>query len=394
MRKAKVFAAVLAAVSAAALAGCGENKDGYVYYINYKPEADTAWQRLAESYTAQTGVPVKVVTAASGSYTSTLSSQMNKSSPPTLFVCNNSQDILNWDDYCFDLKGSRIADMLESDEYCIFGSGGEIKAIGYCYEAFGIIVNKELLGKAGYDIGDINNFDTLKAAAEDIHTRRGELGFDAFTSSGLDDSSAWRFTGHLANLPMYYEFRDENVLEQPASVKGSYLDKYKNIWDLYINNSTVSKSELTSATGNLAEEAFGSGRAVFYQNGTWEYEALTSSEKYGMSPDSLTMIPIYCGADGEEKAGLCCGTENYWAVNSRAGQKNIDATIDFLCWVVSSDEGRKMMADSFGETPFKEHIESDNVFFKAASGYEDKGCYTVTWQFRHTPNTDAWRAGI
>lgn len=394
MKKHGLLLAALSALPLIASAGCAESENGYVYYINFKPEADSAWQRLATDYTEQTGVPVKVVTAASGSYTGTLSSQMNKSSPPTLFVVNNSQDILNWDDYCFDLKGSRLADMLDSDEYCIFGNNGEIKAVGYCYEAFGIIVNKELLGRAGYDISDIYNFDSLKAAAEDIHSRSGELGFDAFTSCGLDDSSAWRFTGHLANMPLFYEFRDDNVLEQPAAIKGSYLDKYRNIWDLYINNSTVSRSEITYATGNLAEEEFGSGKAVFFQNGTWEFEALTSGEKYGMEPDSLTMIPIYCGAEGEEKAGLCCGTENYWAVNSRAGQKNIDATIDFLCWVVSSDEGRQMMADSFGETPFKEHIESDNVFFKAASEYEEKGCYTVTWQFRHTPNTDAWRAGI
>lgn len=394
MKRAGIFLAALAALPLIAAAGCSESENGYVYYINFKPEADAAWQQLAEHYTGQTGVPVKVITAASGSYMSTLSSQMNKSSPPTLFVCTNSQDILNWDDYCYDLKGSRLAQLLENDEYCIYGSGGEMKAVGYCYEAFGIIVNKDLLGRAGYDTADINNFDTLKAAAEDIHARSGELGFDAFTSSGLEDSSSWRFTGHLVNMPLYYEFRDSGVVEQPATVTGSYLDKYRNIWDLYINNSTISRSELTTATGNLAEEEFGSGKAVFYQNGTWEYEALTSPEKYGMKPENLTMIPIYCGAEGEENAGLCCGTSNFWAVNSRAEQKSIDATIDFLCWVVTSDEGRQMMADTMGETPFKDHIESENVFFKAASAYEDKGNYPVTWQFIHTPNTETWRAGI
>lgn len=152
MKIKRLLLAAFSALPLIAAAGCAESENGYVYYINYKPEADSAWQRIAESYTEKTGVPVKVVTAASGSYTSTLSSQMNKSSPPTLFVCNNSQDILNWDDYCFDLKGSRLADLLETDEYCIFGNSGEIKAVGYCYEAYGIIVNKELLGRAGYPV--------------------------------------------------------------------------------------------------------------------------------------------------------------------------------------------------------------------------------------------------
>lgn len=33
----------------------GETGTGSVYYLNFKPEADAAWQALAESYTAQTG---------------------------------------------------------------------------------------------------------------------------------------------------------------------------------------------------------------------------------------------------------------------------------------------------------------------------------------------------
>ena len=31
---------------------------GSVYYLNFKPEADEAWQKLAATYTEQTGVPV------------------------------------------------------------------------------------------------------------------------------------------------------------------------------------------------------------------------------------------------------------------------------------------------------------------------------------------------
>ncbi|MBQ5521841.1 MAG: extracellular solute-binding protein, partial [Oscillospiraceae bacterium] len=59
---------------------------GSVYWLNFKPELDEAAQALAAKYTEQTGVPVKVVTAASGSYSQTLTSEMDKSSAPTLFV--------------------------------------------------------------------------------------------------------------------------------------------------------------------------------------------------------------------------------------------------------------------------------------------------------------------
>ena len=54
---------------------------GSVYYLNFKPEVDEVWQKLAKEYTEETGVPVKVVTAASGTYEQTLMSEIaNKGS--------------------------------------------------------------------------------------------------------------------------------------------------------------------------------------------------------------------------------------------------------------------------------------------------------------------------
>ena len=47
------------------------DETGKVYYLNFKPEADQAWQDLAKLYTEQTGVEVKVLTAASGTYSDT-----------------------------------------------------------------------------------------------------------------------------------------------------------------------------------------------------------------------------------------------------------------------------------------------------------------------------------
>ena len=106
------------------------------------------------------------------------------------------------------------------------------------------------------------------------------------------------------------------------------------------------------------------------------------------------MIPIYCGAEGEEKAGLCCGTENCWAVNAQASEAGIQATLDFTTWVVTSDEGTQMMAEQFGPIPFKAAKTPENVFFAAANDYTAAGNYVVTWAFNHTPNVDAWRGGV
>lgn len=365
---------------------------GQVYYLNFKPEANDAWQDLAKTYTEKTGVPVKVVTAASGEYQDTLLAEMDKSSAPTLFQCGTPSGVKTWNDYCLPLDGTPIMDQMTTDSFNLKNDNGDTVAIGYCYEAFGIITNKKLLKDAGYTLDDIKDFASLKKVADDIHAKSSELGFDAFTSAGMDPSSSWRFSGHLANMPLYYEFRDDNVTSQPATIKGTYLDNYKNIWDLYTTDSATTGSAIATATGDQASAEFGQGKAVFYQNGTWEYAKLTGD--FGISPDDLAMIPIYCGVDGEEKSGLCAGTENCWAINSKASEEDIQATMDFLVWVVTSDEGTSMMAEQLGPCPFKSAKTPDNVFFANANDYINEGNYVVTWAFNYTPEVDDWRASV
>ena len=400
----KFLALILALVMALSLVACGEKKDdtktdgdatatGSVYYLNFKPESEDAWQALAKTYTAETGVPVKVVTAASGEYETMLVSEMDKDGAPTLFQCNEG-GVATWGDFCYDLSSTDVYNELVSKDYALKNANGEVISIAYCLETYGIIVNKALLEQAGHSLDEITNFESLKAVADDIHARASELGFDAFTSAGLDGSSSWRFSGHLANMPLYYEFRDDNVTAQPATIKGTYLDNYKAIWDLYTTDSATTGAALLTATGDQAEAEFGEGKAVFYQNGSWEFSNLTAADKFAMNPDDLAMIPIYCGVDGEDKAGLCCGTENCWAVNKNASEEDIKATLDFMNWVVTSDAGTTMLAEQFGPCPFKNAKTPENVFFAQANEYVANGNYTVTWAFNWTPAVDDWRAAV
>ena len=404
----KYLALVLALVMALSLVACGnktaeEPSDdgdateaaGRVFWLNFKPEADGTLQKVAAMYTEKTGVPVTIQTAASGTYNETLTAAMDKEAPPTMFVVGNQAAVDTWGDYCYDLTGTPIAGELTSDAYNLYDADGKLCSIGYCYECYGIIVNEDLLAKAGYQLSDITNFETLKAVAEDIHSRVAELGFDAFTSSSMSGDSSWRFTGHLANLEYYYESVDDPDAWKvcPPSIKGTYMQNFKNLWDLYINNSAVAPSTL-AAGGYDAQAEFGKEQAVFYQNGSWEWAALTGTGdgQYGL--DNLSMIPFYCGVAGEEKAGLNCGTENCWAVNAKASEEDQKATLDFMKWVVTSDEGTKMMAEQFGPIPFKKAKESANVFFNNANHLMSEGNYTVTWAFNYTPNVESWRQGV
>ena len=366
--------------------------EGSVYYLNFKPESDEAWQALAKTYTEQTGVPVKIVTAASGTYQETLTAEMDKSEAPTMFQVGNQGAVDTWGEYCYDLTNTDVWNEMTTHAFDMVGDDGFTYSIGYCYECFGIIVNKALLEQAGHSIDEITNFESLKAVADDIHARASELGFDAFSSAGLDGSSSWRFSGHLANMPLYYEFRDDGVTSQPATITGAYLDNFKAIWDLYPTDSATTGADLLAATGDASEAEFGNGEAVFYQNGSWEYPNLVGN--FGMDPANLQMIPIYCGVEGEEDAGLCSGTENCWAVNAEADEADIQATLDFMKWVVTSDEGTTLLAEQFGPCPFKSAKTPENVFFADANDLTAEGKYVVTWAFNYTPAVDDWRAAV
>ena len=356
---------------------------GSVYYLNFKPEQDEAWQNLAAAYTAETGVPVTVLTAASGTYEETLMAEMAKSEAPTLFQVNGPVGLANWKDYCYDLSGSEIYGHLTNDGFALTEDGA-VYGIAYVIESYGIITNKALLEKAGYTVEDINSFETLKAVAEDITARSAELGFAAFSSAGMDSSSDWRFKTHLANLPIYFEYQADGI-GTTTEIKGTFLDNYRQIWDLYINNSTCAPAELSAKTGDDSRNEFLNGEAVFFQNGSWEYGSL--SAVYG--DDELAMIPIYVGAGDEAKQGLCTGTENYWCVNKDAAEEDIAATLAFINWCVT--EGAEAMANDMGFViPFDTAVESPNLFVKQDVAYTAEGKNPVSWNFPTMPSEE-WK---
>ena len=371
---------------------------GKVYYLNFKPEQDQAWQDLAKKYTEETGTEVTVVTAAEGTYEQTLTSEMAKGDEaPTLFQVNGPVGLAKWEDFCKDLSGTDIYGQLTSKDYAL-EKDGKVYGIAYVIESYGLIYNKTLLNKyfesdfaTVKKIDDLNSFDKLKTVAEEIQKNAEALGVKAaFTSAGMDSSSDWRFKTHLANLPIYFEYQADGITDTDA-IKGTYLENYKNIWDLYINNSTCKPTELASKTGAESEAEFINGDAVFFQNGSWEYGAVTEG---GLKDEDLGMLPIYIGVGDEANQGLCTGSENYWCVNSEADKNDIAATIDFLNWCVTSETGTTDLAETMGFViPFKNAKEAKNVFVKIDTDLTAAGKKPVSWNFTTMPSED-WKNGV
>ena len=426
MKKKLVTVLLASSMVATMLAGCGSGSgdgtekgssakggDGSVYMLNFKPETDQAWQDLAEKYTDETGVQVTVVTAADGQYKTTLKSELAKKEAPTIFNIGSTADCAEYDKYIYDLKDSEIYKHL-TDKSLALEYNGKVASVANCYECYGIIYNKAILEKycSNYSgaviksVDDIKDLDTLEKVATDINEHVDDINkacdlhlTEAFASAGLDSGSNWRFTGHLAGLALYYEFKDAgcDLTAGQKEVTGKYMDNFKRVWDMYTNTSAADKATLDSGSLN-AESELGMEEAVFYQNGDWEFSPLTNEENgYAVTADDLSMMPIYFGVD-DENEGLCVGTENYWAVNAKASQEDIDATLEFLNWVITSDEGRDAITNQMGLTApydtFTGDYETKNAFAQAANKLMTDGKTSVAWSFNATPNVDDWRADV
>ncbi len=435
--KRKVLSVLLAtAMTATLFAGCGDKTEegstttpsteagdtadagestaatGSVYMLNFKPESDQQWKDLAAIYTEQTGVEVNVLTAAEGTYSTTMQSELAKDEAPTIFNIGNVTAAQTWNDYTYDLTGTALYEHL-ADKSLTINYDGKVAAVANCYECYGIIYNKTILeqyctvdGAVISSVDEINNLDTLEAVANDINNRVDEINealgthlTGAFASAGLDSGSSWRFSGHLAGVALYYEFLDDgcDLIAGEATIDGTYLDNFKRVWDMYVGTSSADPKTLEGGTYN-AEMEFGMGDAVFFQNGNWEYSALVNPDNgYEVTDADLGMMPIYFGVD-DANQGLCVGTENYWAVNAKASEEDIAATLDFLEWVITSDEGRDAITNQMGlSAPFDTftgEYESANAFVRDNNAYMAAGKTAVAWSFNATPNVDDWRAGV
>ncbi|MDD3403741.1 MAG: ABC transporter substrate-binding protein [Hespellia sp.] len=404
MKMKKVLSVVLAAAMVAGLAvGCGgskksaESDKGSVYYLNFKPEVAEVWENIAAKYTEETGVEVKVKTAASNQYEQTLKSEIAKSEAPTLFQINGPTGYNAWKDYCADLSDSEIYGMLLDQDLAIKDGDG-VYGIPYLEEGYGIIYNQEIMdkyfaldGAKAASMDEINSFDKLKEVSEDMTAKKDQLGIEGvFASTSFAPGEDWRWQTHLMNLPIHYEYEDADVTDEDE-ISFKYSDNFKNIFDLYLNNSCTEPSMVGSKSVDDSMSEFALGKVAMVQNGNWAWGQISQVDGNVVTEDHIKFLPIYTGMDDEESQGICIGTENYFSVNSEASEADQKASLDFVKWVFSSEEGKKMVTNDLGFiTPFntfsEEESPADPLAKEVIRYMSDKDLSSVSWDFQTFPS--------
>ncbi|MBE6749998.1 MAG: ABC transporter substrate-binding protein [Ruminococcaceae bacterium] len=406
--------AMLSAISCLSLAGCGEKTKSSVYFLNFKPESATVYEEIAEKYKQETGVEVKVVTAAANNYEQTLKSEIAKSDAPTIFQVNGPVGYDTWDDYCLDIKDSKLYSFLSDKDLAIKDDGG-VYAVPYVVEGYGIIYNDEIMKRyfalpnKKTDITtaeEIDSFEKLKAVVEDMTANKEKLGIKGvFASTSLATGEDWRWQTHLLNIPLYHEFKEMgNDIDVALSmldadeVTYKYSKNFENLFDLYINNSVTSKNLLGSKSVADSMAEFALGDAAMVQNGNWAWSQISGVKGNTVKASDIKMLPLYMGIEGEKGQGICIGTENYFAINKNADKEQQEASLKFLEWLFSSETGKKYVTESLGFiTPFNTFSENelpDDPLAKEISRYmKDESVENIPWAFSAFPS-DAFKKDV
>ena len=407
----KICAITLVFILLLAFSGCGATQDdtkGSVYLLNFKPEIAEYYNEIAKEYTKETGIPVKVVTAASGTYEQTLKSEVAKSNAPTIFQVNGPTGFKAWKDYCADLKDTKLYAELKDQDLAI-KEGMGVYAVPYAIEGYGIIYNEAITEKyfelptkkTQYtSMEQIDSFAKLKALVEDMQAQKEALGIDGvFASTSLGAGEQWRWQSHLANVPFYYEL-DEATSYDTTILAGNdadmidfkYASEYKNLFDLYINNSVTDKKLLGSKTTADAMSEFALGRCAMVQNGDWAWSQISEVSGNKVSEDDIKMLPLYTGHAGEENQGLCVGTESYIAVNSKVSDAKQKASIDFLEWLFSSEKGKDYVVNKLGfNAPFNTFSDDekpDDPLSREVLRWLEKDVNNLEWTFLSFPSEE------
>lgn len=398
-----VFALALSSVFAG---GAKESSANEVYFLNFKPEiADVYTDIVAPAFEEETGLKLRVVTAASNQYQTTLRSEMAKSNPPVIFQVNGPVGVQAFTNDVAPLEDTGFYALL-ADKSMAIEQDGHVVGIPYAVEGYGIIYNDAIMRKyfalpdKAVDISsadEIRSFNTLKAVVEDMSKHLDELGIQGvFASTSMASGTDWRWQTHLFNMPLWKEFGDILTTTEAASFEFTYNENYKALWDLYLDNSTTPKGMVSAKTDADSMAEFALGQCAMVQNGNWGAAQILGQAGNVVASEDIKFLPLYMGFDGEENQGICVGTENYLSINIHASEEAKKNADTFLTWLFSSDTGKKIVKENLMFiTPFnsftEEELPEDPLAKEVNRWMNMDGVTSVPWAFQGIPS-EQWKS--
>ena len=178
--------------------------------------------------------------------------------------------------------------------------------------------------------------------------------------------------------------------EETREIAFSYNENFKNIFDLYLKNSTVAPKLLGSKQVMDSMAEFALGKCAMVQNGNWAWNDIKGIEGNTVKEENIHFLPIYTGMEAEETQGLCIGTENFFCINAKASEDDQKRAADFIYWLFSSETGKKLVTEELGfiapfDTFSADEHPNDPLAGEVAAWMNKEGMRNIGWNFTLFP---------
>ena len=301
------------------------------------------YQQLAAEFDASTGLEVTVLPLPEGDCAQALAALLDSDAPPTLFCIHDQQTLSLLEGRLLDLSQAAATAQLVSPQFTL-RSGEAVVALAADVQAYGLVYNTSLLGKAGFSRDYFVDDSAMENAVRHISDYRGELGFSAFGTLDLSDED---HDGMACLLWRLYQ--------DPQQMR--------RFVDLYRSNSIKSGD---------ATEQFLQGKTAFLLGGTEDYDRVAALADGAHNLDILPMMY----PDGAKMPYVC---SHYWAVSAGASEADRAVALAFLQWLVTAGQAGTPVDQLGLMSPFADATYYGNVLQRKLRGYMADGQAEVTF---------------
>ncbi len=332
--------------------------------FQFKVEIVEALENAVEKYEAENpNVKINLQTVGGGDdYGAALRAQFQSGNEPDIYNVGGPQDVSDWMGKLEDLSDAPWADKVLEGVTSGVTVDGKVYGLPYNIEGYGLAYNKAIFEAAGIDASAIDTFDEFEGALKTIKAKidSGELkGEFPLLEAPISFPAAetWVTGLHASNGAFANEFASSIEAYNAESIEFKYADAYKAYIDLMADYSpnADSKAKMNSVDyATQVDEGIAIERVAVIQQGNWIYGGVAAIDENVASNLGFLPLPM----KGVREDSIAIGVPMYWSINSGAPSADKEAAKDFLNWLYTSDEGKKIVVNEM-------------FFIPPLSGYDD-----------------------
>jgi len=408
----KIITLLFVVTAALTLVACG-GKSYDIYIYSNKSETSSTLPVLinewAADYEVRTGKAIKVkVVSGADEGAQLLSADLNSKNQPAVFTTRfsdlqghiNAGHVMNLESTSGDFKTLLVDNINDAHKLSIDGVAQY--GIPENVEGYGFIVNKQVLADV-LGMTDVDAaFDLLKDAsyaefaAFVAAVTQAISGTDATVSIGgasrainaasiptamngvfaVMGSEKWTYGNHVFNV--IYNLEQDTMANATVqtTVKFAGAEAYYDLLTLKVSNlASISGNGITTGPAFVADYNYdagtsllGSGKALFLKQGNWAYGGIASVEGIAASYlADLAFLPIKIDLDKVDYSkarfanaeaasfmnqSIPVFVPNYYAINPKVTDKEIELAKDFLVYLNTSNNGVDTQVNKFSFIPY------------------------------------------